>query len=147
MPVRDCLLQTHCPVAHFFSTFLDHLKMKERRIVLTSVHYLFNNIFEGLLLPPLKFHCAVGCWDRTQDRCNWCIGSQTLSRLDLVRTRLDLIRQYTIIPHSSSVYRQMNTCSSNNNNSLCCRRSAPFCLRPSRHCAHARALVFCRLQQ
>jgi hypothetical protein len=31
-----------------------------------------------LLLPPLIFHCAVGCWDRTQDRCNLCIGSQTL---------------------------------------------------------------------
>ncbi len=28
--------------------------------------------------PPLRFHCADGCWDRTQDRCNWCIGSQTL---------------------------------------------------------------------
>ncbi len=29
-------------------------------------------------LPPLRFHCADGCRDRTQDRCNWCIGSQTL---------------------------------------------------------------------
>ncbi len=27
-----------------------------------------------------------------QDRCNWCIGSQT-PRLDLIRTRLDLIRR------------------------------------------------------
>jgi hypothetical protein len=31
-----------------------------------------------LHLPPLRFHCADGCWDRTQDRCNWCIDSQTL---------------------------------------------------------------------
>jgi hypothetical protein len=31
-----------------------------------------------LHLPPLRFHCADGCWDRTQDRCNLCIGSQTL---------------------------------------------------------------------
>ncbi len=23
-----------------------------------------------LHLPPLRFHCADGCWDRTQDRCN-----------------------------------------------------------------------------
>jgi hypothetical protein len=30
-----------------------------------------------LHLPPLRFHCADGCWDRTQDRCNLCIGSQT----------------------------------------------------------------------
>jgi hypothetical protein len=29
-------------------------------------------------LLPLRFRCAGGCWDRTQDRCNWCIGSQTL---------------------------------------------------------------------
>jgi hypothetical protein len=31
--------------------------------------------------PPLRFHCADGCWDRTQDRCNWCIGGQTLKPL------------------------------------------------------------------
>ncbi len=36
-------------------------------------------LYSALLrLPPLGFHCADGCWDRTQDRCNWCIGSQTL---------------------------------------------------------------------
>ncbi len=47
--------------------------------------YLFIFIFWGdffyffvlystlLHLPPLRFHCADGCWDRTQDRCNWCI--------------------------------------------------------------------------
>jgi hypothetical protein len=31
-----------------------------------------------LHLPPPIFHCADGCWVRIQDRCNWCIGSQTL---------------------------------------------------------------------
>ncbi len=25
-----------------------------------------------LHLPPLRFHCADGCWDRNQDRCNGC---------------------------------------------------------------------------
>ncbi len=46
----------------------------------------FQNIFWGdffllvlystlLHLPPLRFHCADGCWDRTQDRYNWCIGN------------------------------------------------------------------------
>jgi hypothetical protein len=51
--------------------------------------FCFKNIFGGeflflfvqypalLYLPPLGFHCADGCWDRTQDRCNWCIDSQT----------------------------------------------------------------------
>jgi hypothetical protein len=40
---------------------------------------LFFVLYSALLhLPPLRFRCANGCWDRTQDRCNWCIGSQTL---------------------------------------------------------------------
>jgi hypothetical protein len=39
----------------------------------------FFVLYSALLhLPPLRFHCADGCWDRTQDRCNWCISSQTL---------------------------------------------------------------------
>ncbi len=43
--------------------------------------YLFflTTVYSTLLhLPPLRLHCADGCCDRTQDRCNWCIGSQTL---------------------------------------------------------------------
>jgi len=39
----------------------------------------FIVLYSTLLhLPPLRFHCTDGCWGRTQDRCNWCIGSQTL---------------------------------------------------------------------
>ncbi len=30
-----------------------------------------------LHLPPLRFHCADRCWERTQDRCNQCCGSMT----------------------------------------------------------------------
>jgi hypothetical protein len=34
----------------------------------------FSVLYSALFhLPPLRFHCADGCWDRTQDRCNWCI--------------------------------------------------------------------------
>jgi hypothetical protein len=29
-------------------------------------------------LPPLRFHCVGGCWDRTQDSCDYGIGCQTL---------------------------------------------------------------------
>jgi hypothetical protein len=40
---------------------------------------IFFILYSALLyLPPLRFHCADGCWDRTQDCCSWCIGSQTL---------------------------------------------------------------------
>jgi hypothetical protein len=44
-----------------------------------QIHILFFVLYSTLLhLPPLRFHCADRCWDRTQDRCNLCIGSQTL---------------------------------------------------------------------
>jgi hypothetical protein len=29
-------------------------------------------------LPPLRFHCVGGRWDRTQDSCDYVIGCQTL---------------------------------------------------------------------
>ncbi len=35
--------------------------------VLFFVLYRYSTL---LHLPPLRFHCADGCWDRTQDRCN-----------------------------------------------------------------------------
>ncbi len=39
----------------------------------------FFILYSTLLhLPPLRFHCADGSWNPTQDRCNLCIGSQTL---------------------------------------------------------------------
>jgi hypothetical protein len=43
-----------------------------------GTHFFSYYISTLLHLPPLRFHCADGCWDRTQDRCSWCIGSQTL---------------------------------------------------------------------
>ncbi len=30
-----------------------------------------------IYLPPLRFHCVGGCWDRNQDCCDFGIGSQT----------------------------------------------------------------------
>jgi hypothetical protein len=29
-------------------------------------------------LPPLRFHCVGGCWDQTQDCCDFGIDSQML---------------------------------------------------------------------
>ncbi len=43
-----------------------------------SIFFVLYRYSALLHLPPLRFHCADGCWDRTQDRCNWCIDSQTL---------------------------------------------------------------------
>ncbi len=47
-----------------------------------------------LHLPPLRFHCVDGCWDRTQDRCNGCMGMQS----DALTTRLDLISTGITVP-------------------------------------------------
>jgi hypothetical protein len=38
-----------------------------------------------LHLPPLRFHYVGGCWDRTQDSCDYGIGCQT--RLDLIHRK------------------------------------------------------------
>jgi hypothetical protein len=60
--------------------------LKKDKETKSFFYIFFGGIFFFLLvqysallhLPLLRFHCADGCWDRTQDRCNWCIGSQTL---------------------------------------------------------------------
>ncbi len=40
---------------------------------------LFYVRYSTLLhLPPLRIHCVGGCWDRTQDSCDYGIGYQTL---------------------------------------------------------------------
>jgi len=49
-------------------------------------------LYSALLhLPPLRFHCADGWWDRTQDRCNlqlmhWQSDALT-TKLDFIRTK------------------------------------------------------------
>jgi hypothetical protein len=57
-----------CPSSYIFFFY----------IFLGDFFFLFVHYSALLHLPPLRFHCADGCWDRTQDRCNLCIGSQTL---------------------------------------------------------------------
>jgi hypothetical protein len=39
------------------------------------VYVLYSTL---LHLPHLRFHCVGRCWDRTQDGCNFGIGSQKL---------------------------------------------------------------------
>jgi hypothetical protein len=46
----------------------------------------FCGLYSALLhLPPLRFHCAEGCWDRSQDPCNWLQSDALTTRLDLIR--------------------------------------------------------------
>jgi hypothetical protein len=38
--------------------------------------FFFYVLYSTLLrLPPLRSHCVGGCWDRTQDCCDFGIGS------------------------------------------------------------------------
>jgi hypothetical protein len=40
---------------------------------------IYDIFFSTLLhLPHLRFHCVEGCWDRTQDSCDYDIDYQTL---------------------------------------------------------------------
>ncbi len=45
-----------------------------------SVFRFFSYVLYSTLLhlPPLRFHCVGGCWDRNQDCCDFGTGSQTL---------------------------------------------------------------------
>jgi hypothetical protein len=41
-----------------------------------GIFFIFYVLYSTLLhLPPLRFYCADGCWDRTQDRCNFMIST------------------------------------------------------------------------
>ncbi len=52
-------------------------KFVNRRIFLDFI--IFYVLYSTLLhLPPLRFHGVGRCWDRTQDCCDFGIGSQTL---------------------------------------------------------------------
>jgi hypothetical protein len=44
-----------------------------------------------LHLPPLRFHCVGGCWDRTQDSCDFGIGFQMLCHAAYISSTLDYI--------------------------------------------------------
>ncbi len=55
--------------------------------------FFFYARYSTLLhLPPLRFHCVGGCWDRTQDNCRWNWLSDALTtRLDLIHSKMFLI--------------------------------------------------------
>jgi hypothetical protein len=74
-------------------------------------HYIFFVLYSILLhLPPLRFHCADGCWDRTQtlQLMHWQSDALT-SRLDLIRNTPQYypvisMRTTTISPLTSMFY-------------------------------------------
>jgi hypothetical protein len=62
-----------------------------RSLIVKSQGSTKGNVFKVLystlhLLPPLRIHCVGGCWDRTQDCCDFELDSP-----DAVTNWLDLI--------------------------------------------------------
>ncbi len=43
-----------------------------------------------LQLPPLRFHCVGGCWDRTQDNWRHWLSAPLTTRLDLIHLQRKL---------------------------------------------------------
>jgi hypothetical protein len=61
---------------------VEHLKVLVFVYLRSSEYLQFYVRYSTLLhLPPLRFHCAGGCWDRTQDCCDVGIDSQTLGQI------------------------------------------------------------------
>jgi hypothetical protein len=66
-----------CGYKEFF--FLCYKRERKVNRGIFLVFFFFYVLYSTLLhLPPLRFHCVGGCWDRTQDCCDFGIGSQTL---------------------------------------------------------------------
>jgi len=74
LPV-DTKLSPKCDVAHFYFFIFGG------DLFLFCLFVLYSAL---LHLPPLKFNCADGCWDRTTGLVYW--------QSDALTTRLDLIR-------------------------------------------------------
>ncbi len=72
----------------FKSSLCDTISSLHKPQVIIILYVLYSTV---LLLPPLRFHCVGGFWDRTQDSCVFVIGSQTLQPLGYVSSTLHII--------------------------------------------------------
>ncbi len=64
---------------------------------------IFSPFIQLLHLPPFRFHCVGGCWDQTQDCCDFSIDSQThvtTTRIEVIHARLDLIHNRLNLIHT-----------------------------------------------
>jgi hypothetical protein len=69
---KECKLQEAC---NFIAQVLAQFFLRE---IFLDFYILYVRYSTLLHLPPLRFHCVGGCWDRTQDSCDYDIGCQTL---------------------------------------------------------------------
>ncbi len=71
------LLELKSPSRELF----EEIFLKYNRVILFWFFFFFNVLYLTLLhLPPLRFHFVGECLDRTQDCCDFGIGSQHWAR-------------------------------------------------------------------
>jgi hypothetical protein len=87
-PLCGCLFQPLAEVSllcprHAGQVRIEMRTFSQKKFVKSGNFFRFFLIFMYVIqhcllhLPPLRFHCVGGCWDRTQDCCNFGIDSQT----------------------------------------------------------------------
>ncbi len=69
----------HCKKGQRFSRPPSrHVSNQTQRGIFLDFFFFCVRYSRQLHLPPLRFHCVGGCWDRTQGRCDYGIDCQTL---------------------------------------------------------------------
>jgi hypothetical protein len=80
--IQEIFFENFCKrrfkISWFSCTFGFKLGQVKGFFVVVVFYVLYSTLFH---LPALRFHCVGGCWDRTQDSCNYGIDWQTLKPL------------------------------------------------------------------
>jgi hypothetical protein len=70
------------------------------------IFFIHVILFNTVHLPPIRYHCVRGCWDRTQASCDYGLGCLS----DALAARLHLIRySATSHPHSATSHPHSTT--------------------------------------
>jgi hypothetical protein len=70
--------KAECTRCRFLENVCPIRSKKYMHFYIKKISYFFPVLFSTATSAALKFHCVGGCWDRTQDSCDFGIGCQTL---------------------------------------------------------------------
>ncbi len=94
MATRPWFVQSHQQLCgDFFSRYVNAFKTSDSSRGFFWIFSFYVWYSTLLHLPPLRFHCVRGCWNRTpgQLRLRHWLSDALTTRLDLIHNRLDLI--------------------------------------------------------